>query len=982
MNISNLLNSLSSTSKDPLLPLPTMAGKKSILKASLFFLGALFTAANSNAQTDASNETEEVTDLSPFEVYADPEDQYEALNFTSLSGTNKSLERLPISAEIINQTLMRDLGTSDIKDLLNKHATAITPGENQPGSSSAEGTSDGDRFSLFTLGIRGMNAGAARRDGLLAFGWSAEGFSADRLEIIRGPQALLYGPNPPGGIVNIMTKKAIFDSNFGSIELKVDDYSSKRLQFDGNVSGKIGERRVATRLALLGADINYWRENIGREAYGFHSETAIELFPASQTILRFEWEKVSDTSIEPTLQRRTISGMEGVPNNKPLALLLVEEDPVLEQIIYGRINWETLHSLAGTAQATRRIQDYYALTLTSQLTSWLDVKVVGAMAPRWTRRIAPGSFLIAAPGTSGNPLDDWAVRMRPVINPIVENDNEVLQAIFSADFDTGSQTTHNLVFGGNYRVSENRADQYLHFEVGEDGNIIRNPAQANTFFGGRNAIPLEWHSLRDGYPTAYDVMQDRYVVDGRTYLLERTKNPNPAFATPDNPLGLNGGTSESSWTASDGKGVFAALFSTWLNGQFDTLAGFRYDTARARNHTLGKMVEGSDFSGNLGVVWNVTRPVSLYAGFSRNFNPDESGALLWNQEPIPLGIGKAYEGGLKLNAFDGRLSGSVAFYRAESINEVERIGLATRQATDPGGINGNYYDFFLPSISYDRKSEGMEVSLTARPTPGWRLRIGYSHISGREGSAVHLPVFYNDEFHTNAQGQVTLIDGSPLLVPVDPSIPVANDGRTYAPEVATQALTVDMLRNGDANGNYQAQLNPDHGGITNRNQLGLTVQNVGTGRVGLPISEHQLGFVPSGGETIEARRGGERTTRFPRHALTMASMYRFSDGPMRGFGVGFSASMNWDTTAYYYNDVASGGERRAFKLPNRHTLNLIFNYRRNLNNRFVWESQININNVQDKMYITVMPSVATGVPDNAIPFGNPRTIVWTNTIRF
>jgi outer membrane receptor protein involved in Fe transport len=950
------------------------------LSASQLAFGQVAPARSSAASGTGETEPHR---LAAFEVVADPADAYEALNLSSLSGTNKSLEKLPISAEVINQTLIADLGTSDVKDLLNKYATGITPGQNAAGSPTAEGTGDGDRFTLFTLGIRGLNAGAARRNALINFGYLAEGFSMERMEIIRGPQALLYGTNPPGGIVNIMTKRAFFDRSFGSVQARFDDLGSRRFQLDANVAGQLLHRRAAVRAAVYDADIKYWREGIGRESHGLYLESAIELIPASQTILRFELENVLDTAIEPN-QRRTVFGAAGVPNNTPLSLLLARQDSALDSIVYGNINWRTVDSLSGTAGATRRHQRYFGLTLTSKVGSWLDVKLVAATAPRWTRRIAAGSFLLAAPLTNGNPLSEWAVRMRPVIAPIVEFDNDALQAIFSTHFSTTDHARHNLVFGGSYTRSENVVDQYLHFEADANGRIIvnPNPALANTQFAGRTIIPLQWFSLRDGMPSAITLMQDRYVVDGRTYVLDRERNPNPAFATPTNPLGLNGGTAGSSWSEADGRGVFAALFTTWFGGRIESLAGVRYDKASSANYTIGTLVEGDDYSGNIGLVWNLTRPLALYAGYSRNFNPDSSGALLWTQEPLPNGIGKAQEAGVKLNAFEGRLSGSIAYYQAESVNEVERIGLATRQATDPSGINGNYYNFFLPSINYDRKSEGLEASLTARPMRNWRMQFGYSNISGKEGSSVTLPYLYNDEFRTDAQGRVVLANGSPLLVPVNPSTPIAADGRTYPPGVAVQAMTIDILRQGDANGNYRAQLSPDHGGIVNSGVLGLLVPDVGTGRVGLPISQHQLGFSPPTGSSIEARRGGDQTTGYPRHALTMTNMYSLSEGPLRGLGFGFNASLNWDTILYYYNDAAAGNERRAYKLPDRKIVNLIISYQRKLTDRVVWKTQINFNNVQDRRYLVVLPSLATGAPDNARYMANPSSWTWTNTFSF
>ncbi len=678
-----------------------------------------------------------VHELPAFQVIADPDDSYEALNTASLSGTNKSLERLPISAEVINQTLMSDLGTSDIKDLLNKYATGITPGENSTGSSTAEGRGDGDRFTLFTLGIRGLNAGAARRNGFLTFGYLSEGFSVERMEVIRGPQALIYGTNPPGGVVNITTKKAHFGRTHGSVQAMFDEEGSQRLQLDLNIARKIFNRNAAIRVGLVEADIDYWRDYIGRDTSGQFVEAALELIPASRTTLRLEWENVRDYAIEPT-SRRTIFGINtgrhayGVPDGTPISLLLATGHPAAAAILDGKLSWDNIDSLTGTANATRRRQEFLSATLSSRLTPWLEGQVVAATAPRWTRRAVPGSMVFRAPLTGVNPFDAWAVNYRPVINPIVDQDNDGIRSLFSADFNFTSQSRHNLVFGGEITRVGNDAQQWVYYQADASGRVIinPNPALANTADRGRTHLPVQWLSLKDGLPSFVDIDANSYTIGGNLYLLDLYKTPNPAFATPDNPLGLHGGTAGASTTASEGSGAFASLFSTFFRGKLETLIGMRFDERSSSSRTAGTYVEGEGYSGNAGLVWHVTKPASLYASFSRNFNPDASGALLWTGEPLPSGIGRAYEAGIKLNSFGGRLSGSVAYYHAESVNEAERIAASTRTATDPSGINGNYYDFFLPSITYERQTKGVEVTLTARPLPQWRLQFGYSHNLG------------------------------------------------------------------------------------------------------------------------------------------------------------------------------------------------------------------------------------------------------------
>ena len=497
-------------------------------------------------------------------------------------------------------------------------------------------------------------------------------------------------------------------------------------------------------------------------------------------------------------------------------------------------------------------------------------------------------------------------------------------------------------------------------------------------------MPNQWVDIRGNLGGFVDPGRPRgYTFAGRTYVWDYQKYPNPAFATPDNPLGFNGGSSGANQDYGRSASGFAALFTNWLGGRVETLAGVRNDRLKQVLYNNGLAPEGAGTTGNLGAVWKVTDPVSVYVGLSSTFTPGGLNAQMrYDGGALPNGRGRSLEGGLKVNAFEGRLSGSVTAFQTQSRNQFITLDSATQQILGPSGINGSYWAAIrTPSYEYDAQTKGLEITLSGRPLPVWRTMFGYTLSQGREGGAVELPFYYNDEFRTNAAGQVLLGDGTPLRVPVNPAVRVATDGRTYADGVATQVLTVGILRNGDAAGNYRAQLGRDNGGILNAAALGLTIPGVGTGRLGLPISAHQLGFVPPT-PTFLARRGGERTIGFPRHSLSATSLYDFREGKLRGFSVGFNGRADFDTIRYYYNDVAAGNIRRRLQGTDVAILNLIFRYQVRLTRRLQWTTQVNLNNAFDRQPLEIYPNAATGLPDNAGFRNDPRGWVLTNTLRF
>jgi len=69
----------------------------------------------------------------------------------------------------------------------------------------------------------------------------------ERIEIVRGPQAGLYGSNASGGVINIITKRGAQEGFAGSVKAEYGSYATRRLDADVSYGGKVGD--VPFRLA-------------------------------------------------------------------------------------------------------------------------------------------------------------------------------------------------------------------------------------------------------------------------------------------------------------------------------------------------------------------------------------------------------------------------------------------------------------------------------------------------------------------------------------------------------------------------------------------------------------------------------------------------------------------------------------------------------------------------------------------------------------
>ena len=62
-------------------------------------------------------------------------------------------------------------------------------------------------------------------------------YNLEQVEVLRGPNALLFGRGGTGGIINRVTKKAVVGEDFGSVDVGTDTFGSLDLAFDYNFSG-------------------------------------------------------------------------------------------------------------------------------------------------------------------------------------------------------------------------------------------------------------------------------------------------------------------------------------------------------------------------------------------------------------------------------------------------------------------------------------------------------------------------------------------------------------------------------------------------------------------------------------------------------------------------------------------------------------------------------------------------------------------------
>jgi len=169
-------------------------------------------------------------------------------------------------------------------DILNADALGrVVPGLANQNQTTSEGTGNNTQYAS-----RGFTV-LPRRNGFAPGGRLYDMTGIDRVEVIRGPNSLLYGQSDAGGIINYITKRPRIRSTAGSrgsFSAAVGDYAFYRGQLDVDMTvlpGKLGFRLPAS-FTSNEREFNFFRNKV------ISYNPSVLYRPFSKTEVSFEWE--------------------------------------------------------------------------------------------------------------------------------------------------------------------------------------------------------------------------------------------------------------------------------------------------------------------------------------------------------------------------------------------------------------------------------------------------------------------------------------------------------------------------------------------------------------------------------------------------------------------------------------------------------------------------------------------------------------------
>ena len=269
------------------------------------------------------------------------DDAYAVRRSASATKTDAPLRDVPQSVNVVSGKLLRDQAAQSMESAL----------RNVPGVAASHG--DGQRDQVV---IRGFTAISDQfvdglRDDALYF---RDLSSVERIEVLKGPAAVLYGRGSSGGLINRVSKKPRLGDTFGEATISTGSFEHWRIE--GDVNLPMGEA-FAFRLTGAGEDSGSYRDQQFLERYNFAPSIAADLGENTHITLRFENardKRITDFGI-PSLNGRPVD----VPGSSYYGSINAAQDDTTEtRVSATTATIEHVFSDALSLRNTARYYDY------------------------------------------------------------------------------------------------------------------------------------------------------------------------------------------------------------------------------------------------------------------------------------------------------------------------------------------------------------------------------------------------------------------------------------------------------------------------------------------------------------------------------------------------------------------------------------------------------------------------------------------------
>ena len=601
-----------------------------------------------------------------------------------------------------------------------------------PGITSTQG--EGHRDAMVIRGIR--TTSSFYQDGLRDdVQYYRSLYNVEQVEVLKGPNALLFGRGGEGGLIHRVSKRAIVGESFANVDVGYDSLGSGDFTVDGNM--QLSDT-VALRLMAHSDTLSNHRDHYDGDRFGINPSFTFALNEATELNISFEYldhERYIDRGI-PTLG--------------------ADVDESLREITYGTD--DNIHTTEGTILKANLVHNYSD-------NGKINLAVGGNTFNKMYQNVYVKSLQAAADGTAN------ALVQLEGYRDTTARENSFINLTNVNTFDRGT-----LTVGLDFTSTDNENERYhSHFNnEAEDGlgaggahlgaSGIRNNflRTATTFdidaYGNRTVLDFSTDvkvksetdiSVQSLFLTGDIDLSDQWQMilgvrfeEVDTEILKFT--PEEA-AGPDNVAG----------NADDNANSF-------INRYLTTAVA---DATNEDNIPSNIQSDDSHLSPRFGLIFKPQENMSLYLSYSESFLPKSGDQYkawtLVNDVVVDPDVFKNSELGFKYNS-DAGLNLSIAYFDSETEKvQADGVGFAEEIAFEISGIelsvsgqidDRNSISASLSSVDAENASGGDQKEI-----PELTCSLWYTH-QANDMFGFSVGAVYQDEQWINSTAA-----GSPKL---------------------------------------------------------------------------------------------------------------------------------------------------------------------------------------------------------------------------
>ena len=606
--------------------------------------------------------SEELTALQEVEVIGRKESSYKNTNSFIGTKTASALKEVPQSVGYVTKELILDQGATTVNEVVKN----------------ISGVNQNSSYNDFS--IRGFRATGNRNSGNLLNGMRAQTSlwkqsslaNIERVEVIKGPASALFGNAAPGGVINRVTKKPLFE-NKNSITVGVGSWNT--LKTYGDFTGPLNPKKTL----LYRLNLGYEKTDSFRDLQGSESIIAAPSFsyiPNEKTHINVDFVY---QNFNGKIDRGQSVPADGNVYSTPITRSLSAANDFLKE-----------NTLNTTIALTHKFSDHISLNAIYLNSSYSEDMLEHTQANLYYKQIGNGAnaFRYADP----NKVMMTANQRKRYFA------NNSFNTYFNFNFNTGI-LKHKLLVGYDYFISEQKAGSS---SISAQGYLSKDKTKVvNTYTTTANVLAGSVQTPTTNVPVfdLYDPIAGNAYKDISKYIWKQnTLNPYEECS----------------------HGVY-------VQEQIDIsivklLIGLRQEwfTETLNKETTKEISrQTSAFIPRVGLVVEASENINLYSTWVKGFQPQ--GANIQSDPdryggPFDYMKSELYEVGLKTEWFNKRLSATLAIFKITQENSLEQSPKAGKA------------DWRVP---VDEESNGFELDVAGQILPNFSVVANYAYTDAR-----------------------------------------------------------------------------------------------------------------------------------------------------------------------------------------------------------------------------------------------------------